>query len=94
MQGGIIHGLSAALWGRVTFTSGVASARNFSNYRMMRMSECPSISVQIVNNNGPLGGVGEASVPPVAPALANAYAALTGARIRSLPFFPGAGMGG
>jgi isoquinoline 1-oxidoreductase beta subunit len=93
MQGGIIHGLNAALWGQVTFANGVASARNFSNYRVMRMNEAPVMNVQIVNNNGPLGGIGEAAVPPVAPALANAYAALTGKRVRALPFFPGASMG-
>jgi isoquinoline 1-oxidoreductase beta subunit len=93
MQGGILHGLSAALWGQVTFKSGVASARNFSNYRVLRMAEAPVVSVQIVNSNSPLGGVGEPGVPPIAPAVANAYAALTGKRIRTLPFFPGATMG-
>ena len=92
MQGGIFHGLSAALWGQVTFKSGVASARNFSNYRMLRCKEAPQITVQIVNTNSPLGGIGEPGVPPIAPAVANAYAALTGVRLRNLPFFPGATM--
>ena len=92
MQGGIFHGLSAALWGQVTFTAGKASARNFSNYRVLRMSEAPTISVQILQSGAALGGVGEPGVPPIAPAVANAYAKLTGTRVRSLPFFPGATM--
>ena len=93
MQGGIFHGLSAALWGQVTFKAGVASARNFSNYRVLRMSEAPAITVQILPSGAPLGGVGEPGVPPIAPAVANAHARLTGKRVRALPFFPGARMG-
>lgn len=88
MQGGIVHGLTAALWGHVTFTRGVVSPRNFNRYRMLRLAEMPQISVKIVNSGGALGGVGEPGVPPIAPALANAYARLTGMRIRTLPFFP------
>lgn len=88
MQGGIVHGLSAALWGNVKFTKGVSSVRNFSNYRMARIKDMPQISVTIVNSGGALGGVGEPGVPPVAPAIANAYAKLTGTRIRTLPMFP------
>lgn len=94
MQGGIFHGLSAALWGQVTFTGGKASARNFSNYRVLRMNEAPVISVRIVQTGAPLGGVGEPGVPPIAPAVANAYARLTGTRVRALPFFSGGRMGG
>ena len=93
MQGGIVHGLSAILFGQVTFKSGKASARNFSNYRALRMSECPQINVQIINSGAPFSGTGEPGVPPLGPALANAWARLTGTRIRSLPFFPGATMG-
>lgn len=91
MEGGIAHGLAAALWGKVTFSGGKASARNFSNYRMLRMPEMPRIDVEVIRSGAPIGGVGEPGVPPVAPALANAYARLTGQRIRSLPFFPNAG---
>jgi len=93
MQGGIIHGLSAILFGQVTFKGGKASARNFSNYRALRMSECPVINVQIINSGAPFSGTGEPGVPPLGPALANAWFKLTGTRFRSLPFFPGAGMG-
>lgn len=95
MQGGILHGLSAALWGQTTFSSGRASSRNFSNTRVVKMKETPLISVKIFESGAQfLGGVGEVAVPPVAPALANAYAALNGTRVRTLPFFPGATMGG
>ena len=85
MQGGIVHGMTAALWGKVTFTNGRASARNFDNYRMMRMRDMPQVDVQIIASGAALGGVGEAGVPPIAPAIANAYARLTGQRLRTLP---------
>ena len=90
MQGGMVHGLSATLWGGISFANGVAGVKNFSNYRMLRIGEMPQISVTIVNSGGPLGGVGEPGVPAVAPAIANAYARLTGTRIRALPMFPAA----
>ena len=94
MQSGIVHGLSAALWGQVTFNAGKPNVTNFNNYRMLRMSEMPVVTVQIINSGGPIGGVGETGVPCVAPAVANAYAKLTGTRVRTLPFYPGATMGG
>jgi isoquinoline 1-oxidoreductase beta subunit len=94
MQGGIVHGLSSALWGQVTFTQGSPNVSNFNTYRMLRLSEMPSVTVQIINSGGPIGGIGETGVPCVAPALANAYARLTGTRVRTLPFYPGATMGG
>lgn len=90
MVGGIVHGLTAALWGQVTFNNGTASARNFSNTRMLLMREMPRVDVQIITSGAPLGGIGEPGVPPIAPAVANALARLTGQRVRSLPFFPNA----
>jgi isoquinoline 1-oxidoreductase subunit beta len=92
MQGGVAHGLAAALWGQVTFANGVPNVNNFSNYRMLRLGEMPTVSVKIAQNTNPPGGVGETGVPCVAPALANAYAKLTGTRVRTLPFYPGATM--
>jgi len=94
MQSGIAHGLSAALWGQVTFVKGVAQQTNFNKYRSARLSEMPQITVQILPSTDSPSGIGEPGVPPIAPALANAYAKLTGTRIRRLPFFPGATMGG
>ena len=88
MQGGILHGISSILWGNITFANGVASVKNFSNYRIMKMHECPTISVSILPSTNPPSGAGEPGVPPVGPALANAYFKLTGTRVRTLPFFP------
>ena len=86
MQSGIVHGLNAALWGKMTFQNGIASPRNFDEYRMLRMRDMPQIDVQVIQSGvANLGGVGEPGVPPIAPAVANAYAALTGTRLRTLP---------
>lgn len=94
IQGAIVHGLSATLWGQVPFNRGTATVRNFNNYRMARLRDMPKVQVQIVNSGQPLGGLGEPGVPPIGPAIANAYYRLTGQRIRTLPFFPGAPGGG
>ena len=94
MQGGIFHGLSAAKWGELKWTAGKSSVTNFNKYRMTKLSEAPVITVQVINSGAPMSGCGESGVPPIAPAIANAYARLTGQRIRNLPFFPGATMGG
>ncbi len=87
MESGIIHGLNAALWGKMTFQNGVASPFNFDDYRMLRMKDMPHIEVQVLASGGFTGGAGEPGTPPIAPAVANAWFALTGARKRSLPLF-------
>lgn len=92
VQSGVAHGLSATLWGQVTFANGKPNVQNFNNYRMLRLQEMPAVSVKIVPSTAAPGGVGETGVPCVAPAIANAYARLTGTRVRSLPFYPGATM--
>ena len=94
MQGGIVHAMNAALWGQMTFAAGKAAQLNFNNYRMMRINDMPQITVQIMQSTNPPSGIGEPGVPPLAPALANAYARLTGTRVRTLPFFAGASGGG
>ena len=90
MQGGIVHGISAALSGSVSFTAGKASVRNFNRWRMLRLQQMPQVSVTVMPANGsvPIGGIGEPGVPPIAPAIANAYFKLSGQRVRTLPFFP------
>lgn len=94
MQGGVVHGLSAAMWGQVLFAAGKANVTNFNNYRLAKAGDTPDVRVTIVASEAAPGGIGEAGVPCVAPAMANAYAKLTGQRIRKLPFYPGATMGG
>ena len=94
MQGAIVHGLTAALWGEVTFTNGVANQTNFNRYRMLRLGEMPTIDVQIIPSTYAPSGIGEPGVPPIAPAIANAYSRLTKIQVTSLPLFPGSTMGG
>lgn len=93
LQGGLVHGLSAALWGQVNFVKGVVKLANFDGYRLLRMSEMPIVQSAIIQSGEAPGGVGETPVPVVAPALANAIANLTGTRLRTLPLYPGATMG-
>ncbi len=91
VQGAIVQGLTAALWGQIKFTRGVAQTSNFDLYRVMRMADMPNIEVQLLQTPGAaMGGLGEVALPPVAPAVANAWAKLTGTRLRSLPLFPNA----
>jgi isoquinoline 1-oxidoreductase subunit beta len=85
-EGNIIMGLTAAIKDGITFENGVAQQRNFDTYRVLRLQETPEIEVHIIENNEHPGGVGEPGLPPVAPALTNAVFALTGKRIRKLPF--------
>jgi isoquinoline 1-oxidoreductase beta subunit len=88
MESGIIFGLSAALYGAITLKSGRVEQGNFDTYPLVRLSAAPKIEVHIVASNEAPGGVGEPGVPPIAPAVANALFALSGARIRTLPMTP------
>jgi isoquinoline 1-oxidoreductase subunit beta len=88
MEGGIVHGMGAALWGHITFTNGTASVRNFNNYRLVRGGEMPQVNVHIIPSTVAPTGTGEPGVPPFAPAFANAHFRATGTRVRTLPFFP------
>ncbi len=85
MEGGIIFGLTAALKTEITLENGRVQQRNFHEYPMLRMFESPEIEVHIVSSEQNPTGVGEPSVPPVAPGLANAIFAATGKRVRRLP---------
>jgi isoquinoline 1-oxidoreductase beta subunit len=85
MEGAIVFGLSAALYGEITVENGKVQQQNFDGYAPVRMDACPQIDVDIVPSALPPGGVGEPGTPPVAPAVANALFALTGQRLRSLP---------
>jgi isoquinoline 1-oxidoreductase subunit beta len=85
IESGIVYGLTAALKGAITIEKGRVQQANFDTYEMLRIHEMPAIEVHIVASTQDPGGIGEASVPPIAPAVANAIFAATGKRIRSLP---------
>ncbi|UFH56157.1 xanthine dehydrogenase family protein molybdopterin-binding subunit [Spirosoma sp. KNUC1025] len=85
MEGCIIFGLTAALYGEITLANGQVQQSNFHDYRILRMNEAPTIEVHIVPSTERMGGAGEPGVAPVAPALANALFAATGKRFRHLP---------
>jgi isoquinoline 1-oxidoreductase beta subunit len=89
MEGGIVDGLSAALFSKVTIADGAVEQSNFDNYRFIRLSQVPEIDVHLMSGDGPLGGVGEAGLPAIGPAVANAVYAASGRRIRKLPMVDG-----
>ncbi len=88
MEGAIIFGLTAALYGKITFRDGRVEQGNFDDYQMMRINETPEIEVYIMASDEAVGGVGEPGVPPIAPAVANAVFAAKGIRLRQLPMRP------
>ncbi|WP_225769935.1 xanthine dehydrogenase family protein molybdopterin-binding subunit [Inquilinus sp. Marseille-Q2685] len=85
VESGIVYGLSAALYGRLTIAGGAVVEGNFDDSPVLRIHECPPIEVHIVPSTEPPGGVGELGTPGVAPALMNAIFAATGRRLRDLP---------
>ena len=85
MKGGIVYGLTAAMYGEITWSDGSVEQYNFPQYEMIRMNVCPEINVHIMDVDEDPGGVGEPSTPPAAPALVNAIFAVTGKRYRELP---------
>ena len=85
MEGGIVFGLTAVLYGAITLKDGRVQQSNFNNYQMLAMNETPEVEVHIVSSQEPPTGVGEPGVPPIAPAVGNAIFAVTGKRIRRLP---------
>jgi isoquinoline 1-oxidoreductase subunit beta len=86
MQGGIGFGLGAILKGAITLEDGRVVETNFDGYDVLRMEEMPEVEVHIIPSEELPSGVGEPGVPPIGPAVANAVAALTGKRVRVLPF--------
>ena len=85
MESAINYGLTAALYGEITFTDGRVDQSNFHDYQILRMNEAPEIHVTIVNSGERMGGAGEPGTPPIAPAICNAIFAGTGKRLRKLP---------
>ncbi|MGM9485765.1 molybdopterin cofactor-binding domain-containing protein [Ideonella sp. YS5] len=85
IEGAIVYGLSAALYGRISFKDGRVEQGNFHNYQVLRMNEMPKVEVHILASTEKPGGIGEPGTPPIAPAVTNAIFAATGKRIRTLP---------
>jgi isoquinoline 1-oxidoreductase beta subunit len=85
IEGAVIEGLSTTLKEQVEFADGGVKSANFSDYKLLKMSEVPKIEVHIIKSTEKIGGIGEPGVPPVAPAVANAVFNATGARVRRIP---------
>jgi CO/xanthine dehydrogenase Mo-binding subunit len=85
LQGGLVFGLSAALWGDATIRDGRVEQSNFHDYRVLRLNETPPIEGYTVPSTEPPTGIGEPPTAISAPALANAVYAATGVRVRTLP---------
>jgi isoquinoline 1-oxidoreductase beta subunit len=85
LQGGLIFGLTAALWGEVTIEKGRVQQSNFNDYRMLRIDETPPIDVHVIKSAEHPGGIGETGVTAGPPALRNAIYAATGVPLRRLP---------
>jgi isoquinoline 1-oxidoreductase beta subunit len=85
IEGGVIFGLTAALFGEITIRDGRVEQGNFNDYRALRIDEAPTVEVHLIKSNEAPGGIGEVGTVGAAPALTNAIFAATGTRIRKLP---------
>jgi isoquinoline 1-oxidoreductase subunit beta len=86
VESAIVYGLTAALYGKITLKNGVVEQSNFHDYPALRASEMPKVEVHFVSGGTTPTGVGEPGTPPIAPAVSNALFALTGKRLRTMPF--------
>lgn len=86
VQGGVIYALGHAMNSEITYAGGVAEQSNFDLNPGMRLHQCPNIFVRGLENGDRVLGIGEPPVPPAAPALAGAIWAVTGMRLREMPF--------
>ncbi|HET9408954.1 MAG TPA: xanthine dehydrogenase family protein molybdopterin-binding subunit [Candidatus Sulfotelmatobacter sp.] len=85
VQGGVVYGLANALRAKITIDKGRVVQGNFDDYAPLRMEETPTVEVYAVQSSEPPTGIGEPSIPPLAPALCNAIYSATKKRIRALP---------
>lgn len=88
IEGAALMGLSAALYEQINVENGEVKEVNFDRYRVLRMSDVPPVAVKVISTDNHPTGVGEIGVGPIAPAIANAVAQLTGKRLRQLPMLP------
>lgn len=88
LEGGLVFGLAQALGCATRYKAGVAAARTLTDLRLPMIDDLPDITVELIRSEAEPGGVSDLSVPPVAPAIANAVAAATGQRLRRLPLDP------
>ena len=86
IESSVIFGLSAALFGEITMKDGVIEQSNFHDYPVVRMNESPEIDITLVANGDKPGGIGEPGTALIGPAIGNALFALTGKRLRKMPF--------
>ena len=85
LEGGLIFGLTAALYGEITIDKGRVQQSNFNDYRMLRIDQTPKIDVHLIKSDEPPGGIGETGANAGPPALRNAIYAATGVALRRLP---------
>ena len=85
VQGAMAFGLAAVLHSEVTLKAGRVEQSNFHDYLVLRMPEMPDVSVQVLESDAKMGGIGEPAAAPISAAVANAVYALTRQRLRSLP---------
>ncbi|MGH8731934.1 MAG: molybdopterin cofactor-binding domain-containing protein, partial [Burkholderiales bacterium] len=88
MEGGIIFGITAALYGEITIKDGRVEQNNFYDYRILGINEAPVVEVYLVKSAEAPGGIGEPGTAAIAPAVTNAIFAATGKRTRKLPVKP------
>ena len=85
LEGGLIFGLTAALFGDITISNGRVEQSNYHDYRMLRINEVPKIEVHVIPSTEAPGGIGETGTTAASPSLVNALFAATGVRLRRLP---------
>ena len=90
IEGGLLFGLAAALGHPVAYRDGMPDARRFADLGFPRLAGCPDVTVELIDSDAESGGASELAVPVVAPAVANAFFAATGVRLRATPLLGGA----
>jgi len=88
VESAVHQGLAAMMRQGQRFVAGEPMYKNFNTYRMNRLKDTPAVNTVILQSGAKMGGIGEPALPPIAPAVANAIAKLTGTRIRALPVMP------